>query len=65
MIVISRLEGEALAIGDDIIIKVVEIDGDDVLLEIDAPDDVQIDPSERLLALQASAGDYQGDDETP
>lgn len=64
MIVIPRLEGEALTIGDDITIKVVEIDGDDVLLEIDAPDDAQIDPSEMVLALQAIAGDHPGDHET-
>ncbi len=65
MIVIPRLEGEALTIGDDITIKVVEIDGDDVLLEIDAPDDAQIDPSEMVLALQASEGDHPGNHETP
>ena len=60
MIVIPRLEGEALTIGDDITIKVVEIDGDDVLLEINAPDDAKIDPSELVQKQMITAMDEVG-----
>ena len=42
MLVLSRKIGEALAIGDDVIVEVVLIDGDRVRLGIHAPKDTRI-----------------------
>jgi Neuraminidase (sialidase) len=40
---ISRLEGEAVIVGDHITVTVLEIDGDNVLLRIESDDDVMIE----------------------
>ena len=39
MIVISRLAGEAIVIGDNITVTILEIDGDEVVFEIDSLDE--------------------------
>jgi carbon storage regulator len=42
MLVISRKEGEELKVGDDIIIKIVSMDKNQVKIGIDAPKNVSI-----------------------
>src|SRR5215207_1862536 len=55
MLVLTRRLGEAIVISDDIIVKVVEIDGQKVRLAIEAPRSVRIDREEvrqRMLAAE-------------
>ncbi|MCI9976941.1 carbon storage regulator CsrA [Clostridioides difficile] len=42
MLVISRKKGEAILIGEDIEVKVVGIDGNNIKLAISAPNDIGI-----------------------
>ena len=42
MLVLTRKKGEAILIGEDIIIKVVECDGDKIRLGIEAPKNVKV-----------------------
>ena len=53
MIHFSCVEGQAITIGEHLMVKVLEINGDDVLLEIDAPDGIDISGE---LELAACAG---------
>ena len=46
MIVIPREEGEAVVIGDDVVVTVVEIRGDRVRLAIEYPDDMTLERGE-------------------
>ncbi|MFB9973258.1 carbon storage regulator CsrA [Allobacillus sp. SKP2-8] len=46
MLVLTRKTGESIQIGDDISIKVVAIEGDQIKLGIDAPQNVDIHRSE-------------------
>ncbi len=53
MLVLTRRLGEAIVISDDIVVKVVEIDGQKVRLAVEAPRSVRIDREEvrrRILA---------------
>ena len=51
MLVLSRKPNEKLTIGDDIVITIVEIDGNKVRLGIDAPSTTQIWRAELLKQL--------------
>lgn len=42
MLVLSRKTGESVQIGDNIVVRVVEVKGGRVRLAFDAPNDVQI-----------------------
>ena len=42
MIVISRMKDEGIVIGDGIVITVTEIQGDDIRLDIERPQDVSV-----------------------
>ena len=42
MLVLSRMTGESIMIGDDICVTVTRIEGDKVKLGIEAPNDVTI-----------------------
>ncbi|WP_163538884.1 carbon storage regulator CsrA [Gracilibacillus sp. YIM 98692] len=53
MLVLTRKSNEAIKIGDDIEIKVVSVDGDQVKLGISAPKDVEIHRKEIYQAIQA------------
>lgn len=53
MINFSCVEGQAIVIGEHLVVTVLEIDGDDVLLEINAPDGIDISGE---LELAACAG---------
>ena len=48
MLVLSRLEGQVITIGDNIRVTIVEVRGDKVRVGIDAPRDVQVMRSELL-----------------
>jgi carbon storage regulator CsrA len=50
MNVISRFEGESVIVGDGITVTVLEIEGDQVVLQIDGPDDMQVDLLEELVS---------------
>lgn len=52
MLVLSRHPEEAVLIGDNIVIRVVEIRGNKVRLGIEAPDDVSIHRQEVYEAIQ-------------
>jgi len=49
MLVLTRREGERIALGDDIVVTVVSIQGNKVRLGVSAPDDVVIRRSELLI----------------
>lgn len=57
MLVLSRHKGEAIIIGDDIVITLVEIRGDKVRLGIEAPQDVSVHRQEVYEAIQRSKRD--------
>ena len=51
MLVLSRKNRQSIVIGDDIVVKVVEIKGDSVRLAIDAPTDISIYRGEIYQAI--------------
>ena len=53
MLVLSRQRDEAVLIGDDVIVRVVDIRGDKVRLGFDAPKDVKIHREEVWLKIKA------------
>lgn len=53
MLVLSRKKGETIIIGDQIEVKVLSIDGDQVKLGIVAPKSVKVHRSEIFEAIQA------------
>lgn len=52
MLILSRKKNEAIHIGDDIIITVLDISGDHIKIGIDAPKNIQIYRAEILKAIQ-------------
>ncbi|GAA0285647.1 carbon storage regulator [Gracilibacillus halotolerans] len=52
MLVLTRKINQSIHIGDDIEIKVIQIDGDQVKIGIDAPKNVEIHRSEIYIAIQ-------------
>lgn len=54
MLVLSRKDGQAIRIGEDVIIKVSEISGGRVKLAIDAPREIPIRRSELNTQRNAS-----------
>lgn len=60
MIIISRLEGEGVVVGDRLQVRVtvVRVKGDEVILHIDAPDDVSLELGEDLAALPSISPFY-------
>src|SRR5207244_2808583 len=57
MVIISRKRDEALLIGDDIVVTVVEIRGDKVRLGIDHPAEVPVHRAEVLEAMKRGYAD--------
>jgi carbon storage regulator len=54
MLVLSRRVGESVAIGDDVIVTVLDVRGDVVRVGIDAPRSVAVHRAELLEQLQSS-----------
>ncbi|MEW4290176.1 carbon storage regulator CsrA [Rossellomorea marisflavi] len=52
MLVLTRKTGESIQIGDNIEIKVVSIQGDQIKLAIDAPKQIDIHRKEVYLSIQ-------------
>jgi carbon storage regulator len=53
MLVLTRKPGERLVIGDNIVITVVEVKGDNIRIGIDAPRDVKVYRGEIYEAIAA------------
>ena len=65
MLVLSRAKGDALMIGDDIVVEIVEISGDKVRLGISCPSEVPVHRREIWDAIQqANAAATPGRDDT-
>lgn len=54
MLVLTRRIGESLIIGDDVIIRVLDVKGDVVRIGVDAPRHVQIHRQEVYEAVKAA-----------
>lgn len=52
MLVLSRRQGEAVRIGDNVIVRVIDVHGDRVRLGIDAPQEVPVHRSEVYEAIK-------------
>ena len=57
MLVLSRKKNEAIVIGDDIVIHVIEIRGDKVRLGIVAPKEISVHRQEVYDAIKSQGGD--------
>jgi len=51
MLVLTRRKNQSIVIGDDIVVTVLEVKGDQIRLGITAPRDVQVYREELLAAL--------------
>ena len=60
MLVIPRSKNQSIVISDNIIVNVVEVEGDEVRLSIEYPEGVSVQPgevvAERELAVKEPAG---------
>jgi carbon storage regulator len=52
MLVLTRKAGEAIKIGNDIELKILSIDGEQIKLGIDAPKEIAIHRKEVYLAIE-------------
>ncbi|ARU60429.1 carbon storage regulator [Tumebacillus avium] len=52
MLVLSRKVGESIRIGDDVIVTVVEVKGDQIRLGIEAPKQVKVHRQEVYAEIQ-------------
>lgn len=57
MLVLTRKSNEAIKIGEDIEIKILEVDGEQVKVGISAPRDVDIHRQEVYESIQAENSD--------
>lgn len=55
VIVIPRKKGESIVIGDNIIVTIVEIRGDEVRISIEHPPEITVERREVLQSLAAVA----------
>ncbi|MCR8844803.1 carbon storage regulator CsrA [Paenibacillus sp. SC116] len=53
MLVLTRAKGQKIMIGNDIVLTVVEVNGDQVRLGVDAPADVSVYREEIYLSIKA------------
>lgn len=61
MLVLSRVKGERVIVGNDVTVEVVEIRGNKVRLGFTAPPTVSVDREEVWLAKQKSKHPSPGD----
>ena len=61
MLVLTRRINERIIIGDDIIVTVLEVHGDQVRIGIDAPRDIKVFREEVLRRGEESARDRSAD----
>ena len=54
MLVLTRRIGESLVIGDDVVVRVLDIKGDVVRIGVDAPRHVQVHREEVYEAVRAA-----------
>ena len=54
MLILSRKAGESIVIGDDVVVRIVEVRGDVVRLGIDAPRSVAVHREEVRRELEAA-----------
>jgi carbon storage regulator len=54
MLVLTRRVGESLVIGDDVVIRVLDVKGDVVRIGVDAPRHVQVHRQEVYEAVKAA-----------
>lgn len=54
MLVLSRKAGESIRIGDDVVVTVLEVKGDQIRLGIEAPKQVKVHRQEVYLEIQES-----------
>ena len=54
MLVVSRRAGESVAIGDEVVVTVLEVRGDVVRVGIDAPRSIAVHRAELLAQLETS-----------
>ena len=54
MLVLTRRIGESLVIGDDVVIRVLDVKGDVVRIGVDAPRHVQVHRQEVYEAVKAA-----------
>jgi carbon storage regulator len=52
MLVLTRKKGESIVIGDNVTVKVISVDGDQVKIGIEAPRNVEIHRQEVYEAIQ-------------
>ena len=52
MLVLSRKAGQSIAIGKEVIVRVVRLSGNRVFLAVEAPKNVRVDRSEIRLAKE-------------
>lgn len=52
MLVLTRKRGEAIQIGDDIEVKIISIEGEQIKIGIHAPDSIDIHRQEVYQAIQ-------------
>ncbi|SFQ24822.1 carbon storage regulator CsrA [Salibacterium halotolerans] len=62
MLVLTRKPNESIQIGEDIEIKVIAVEGDQVKLGINAPSHVDIHRREVYLSIQEENNEAAGDD---
>ncbi len=58
MIIIPRKKGESILIGDNIIVTIVDIQGDEVRISIEHPPEVTVERREVLQSLAVVAPPY-------
>ncbi len=51
MIVIPRIKGESVVIGDNIIVTILDIQGDTVRISVETPPGIRVEPREVLESL--------------
>jgi len=62
MLVLKRKEGQSLIIGDNIIVKVIEIEGRNVKIGIEAPKDISIVREELLEKIKQKVAESRLDE---